>query len=67
LQPTAPCDHEGAAAESRDVPDLAVAPLFRERDVDRFLVDIHPHEHATFLHGLHPLLVALRDAFIGSA
>ena len=31
---------------------LAVSPLLGERDVDRFLVDIHPHEHATFRHGL---------------
>ena len=47
--------------------DLAVAPLLRERDVDRFLVDIHPHEHATFRHGLPPLYVALRVPLIGTA
>jgi hypothetical protein len=38
------------------VPDLAGSPLFGDRDVDRFLVDIHPHEHATFRHGLPPLV-----------
>ena len=42
------------------VPDLAVAPLLGERDIDRVFVDIHPHEHATFRHGLPPLYVALR-------
>jgi hypothetical protein len=42
------------------VPHLAVPPILRERDVDRFLVDIHPHEHATFRHGLPPSYVALR-------
>jgi hypothetical protein len=55
---------------SRDpavVPDLALAPLLGERDVDRFLVDIHPHEHATFLQGLPPLYVALRVTPIGVA
>jgi hypothetical protein len=30
-------------------------------------VDVHAHEHATFLHDLPPLLVALRDALIGAA
>jgi hypothetical protein len=49
------------------VTDFASAPLFGERDVDRFLVDIHPHEHATFRHGLPPLCVALRVSFIGRA
>ena len=49
------------------VPDLAVSPLLCERHVDRFLVDIHPHEHATFRHGLPPLYVALRVTLIGVA
>ena len=49
------------------VTHFAAAPLFRERDVDRFLVDIHPHEHATFRHGLPPLYVALRGTLIGVA
>jgi len=42
------------------VPDLAVAPLLSERDIDRVFVDIHPHEHATFRHGLPPSYAALR-------
>jgi len=46
---------------------LAVSPLFGQRDVDRFLVDIHPHEHATFRHDLPPLDVALRGTLIGIA
>ena len=49
------------------VAHLAVSPLLGERDVDRFLVDIHPHEHATFRHGLPPLYVALRVTLIGVA
>jgi hypothetical protein len=49
------------------VTDLAVSRLFGERDVNRFLVDIHPHEHATFRHGLPPLYVALRITLIGFA
>ena len=48
------------ARNPADVPDLAVAPLLGERDVDRVFVDIHPHEHATFRHGLPPSYVALR-------
>jgi hypothetical protein len=36
------------------VAHLAVSPFLGERDVDRFLVDIHPHEHATFCHDLPP-------------
>ena len=42
------------------VSDLAVAPLLGQGDVDRLFVDIHPHEHATFRHGLPPSYVALR-------
>ena len=49
------------------VSDLAVPPFLGERHVDRFLVDIHPHEHATFRHGLPPLYVALRVTLIGVA
>jgi len=49
------------------VSDLAVSPFLGERDVDRFLVDIHPHEHVTFRHGLPPLYVALRVTLIGVA
>ena len=40
--------------------DLPVEPLLGERDVDRVFVDTHPHEHATFCHGLPPSYVALR-------
>jgi hypothetical protein len=36
------------------VPDLPLAPP--HRDVDRFLVDIHPYEHATVPHDLPPLV-----------
>ena len=46
---------------------FAVSPLLGERDVDRFVVDIHPQEHATFRHGLPPLYVALRGTLIGVA
>ena len=49
------------------VSDLAVSSLLRQRDVNRFLMDIHPHEHATFRHGLPPLYVALRVTLIGFA
>ena len=49
------------------VAHLAVSPLLGERDVDRFLVDIHPYKHATFRHGLPPLYVALRGTVIGVA
>ena len=46
---------------------FAVSPLLGDRKVDRFLVDIHPHEHATFRHDLPPLYVALRGTLIGVA
>jgi len=46
---------------------FAVSPLLGERDVDRFFVDIHPHEHATFHHDLPPLYVARRVTLIGVA
>ncbi len=49
------------------MPDLSQAAALGHRDVDRFLVDIHPYEHATFHHDLPPLCVALRDAFAGSS
>jgi len=49
------------------VTHLAVSPFLGERDVDRFLVDIHPHEHAPFRHDLTPLYVALRGTLIGIA
>ena len=49
------------------VTHLAVSPLLREGDIDRLLVDIHPHEHATFRHDLPPLYVALRGTLIGIA
>ncbi len=42
------------AGNAAVVADLTAAPLLGDRDVDRFLVDIHPHEHATFRHGLPP-------------
>jgi hypothetical protein len=49
------------------VPHFAVSPVLGERHVDRFLVDIHPHEHATFRHDLPPSYVALRGTLIGIA
>jgi hypothetical protein len=49
------------------VTHLAVSPVLGKGDVDRFLVDIHPHEHATFRHDLPPVYVALRGAVIGDA
>jgi hypothetical protein len=49
------------------VAHLPLSALLGDRDVDRFFVDIHADEHATFHHDLPPLCVALRDAFIGSA
>jgi hypothetical protein len=36
------------------VADFAVALAVRDRDVDRFLVDIQPYEHATVPHDLPP-------------
>ena len=36
------------------VADFAVALALRDRDVDRFLVDIQPYEHATVPHDLPP-------------
>ena len=47
--------------------DLTLSTLLGDRDIDRLFVDIHPHEHATFLHDLPPLCVALRDTLIGFA
>jgi phosphoribosylglycinamide formyltransferase 1 len=41
--------------------------LVKARQAGRFLVDIHPHEHATFRHDLPPLYVALRGTLIGIA
>ena len=49
------------------VPHFAGSPLVGERNIDRFFVDIHPHEHATFRHDLPPLYVALRGTLIGDA
>ncbi len=74
-QPAVRCpqrpDHLGhrlqVAGDHPVVTHLTGSPLLGERDVDRFLVDIHPHEHATFRHGLPPLYVALRGALIGVA
>ena len=64
-------DHLGhglqVAGDHPVVAHFAASPLLRDRDVDRFLVDIHPHEHATFRHDLPPLYVALRVALIGVA
>ncbi|MCX6538417.1 MAG: hypothetical protein NT151_05715 [Acidobacteria bacterium] len=42
--------HDLDAIAKHETEHLAVSPLFREGDVDRFFVDIHPHEHATFRH-----------------
>ena len=47
--------------------DFAESLFLCERDIGRLLVDIHPHEHATFRHGLPPLYVALRVTLIGVA
>ena len=55
------------APDAAVVPDLTVASVLGERNVDRFLVGIHPHEHATFRHDLPPLSVALRVTPIGGA
>ncbi len=49
------------------VPNLAVPPFLGERDVDRFLVDIHPHEHVTFLHDLPPLACGAARRLLGTA
>ena len=42
------------ARDDAVVADFAVALAFRDRDVDRFLVDIQPYEHATVPHDLPP-------------
>jgi hypothetical protein len=55
------------AADDPEMADLAIASVFGKGDVDRFLVGIHPHERATFRHGLSPLYVALRVTLIGFA
>jgi hypothetical protein len=64
-------DHLGhglqIAGDHPVAPHLTISPLLRERHVDRLLVDIHPHEHATFRHDLPPLYVALRGTLIGIA
>jgi hypothetical protein len=44
------------AGDHAVVPHLTVPSLFGERDIDRFLVDLHPHEHVTFRHDLPPLV-----------
>jgi len=49
------------------MPDLALSPFLGSRDVNRFFVDIHPHEHAPLRQGLPPLYVALRVTLIGAA
>jgi hypothetical protein len=49
------------------VAHLALPAVLGQRDIDRFFMDIHPHEHATFRHGLPPLYVALRVTLIGGA
>jgi hypothetical protein len=74
-QPTVRCaqrpDHVGhglqVAGDHPVAADLAVSPFLGERDIDRFLVDIHPHEHATFRHDLPPLYVVRRVTLIGFA
>ena len=64
-------DHLGhglqVAGDHSVMAHFAVSSLLRDRDVDRFLVDIHPHEHATVRHDLPPLYVALRGTLIGIA
>ncbi len=55
------------AADDPIAANLLVTSLLGERDVDRFLVDIHPYEHATFRHGVPPLCVGRRGTLIGVA
>jgi hypothetical protein len=70
VQPAAECPQRAhhlverleVASDHPIVADLTGAARFGDRDVDRFLVDIHPHEHATFRHDLPPLFVALCEA-----
>jgi len=59
------CHRLQVAGDHSVVAHFVVSPLLGERDVDRFFVDIHPHEHVTFRHGPPPLCVALRGTVIG--
>ena len=49
------------------VAHFTLSALLGDRDIDRFFVHIQADEHATLLHDLPPLCVALRDTLIGFA
>ncbi len=74
VQPTVGCSqrpHQLAhrlevAGDAAVVAHLGLPSRLGHRHVDRFLVDIQPHEHATFRHAPPPLCVALPDTFAGS-